>query len=231
MLTIFFTALGDIKIAIRTKMDKLGYWKQLENVNEAFEAYQANTELTHDRSIPQDLIDSLDELSAVLPKNNNMQHNELFDIEFTIVENGRTTRATTPKELEDVSSTGLSYLALITFFTGLTTMLRPDANTVITWPVDELGELHSENIQAMLDMLNQHGIQIMTASPSTDKSVLQLFDHLYEIDSRNKRLIQMNVDDDPLMTLLNGDAKQALASDTERMSSVNTAPATMQEES
>jgi len=110
-------------------------------------------------------------------------------------------------------------------------MLRPDANTVITWPVDELGELHSENIQAMLDMLNQHGIQIMTASPSTDKSVLQLFDHLYEIDSRNKRLIQMNVDDDPLMTLLNGDAKQALASDTERMSSVNTAPATMQEES
>ncbi|QUM84406.1 ATP-binding protein [Moritella sp. 28] len=241
----FFTALGDIKIAIRTKMDKLGYWKQLENVNEAFEAYQANTELTHDRSIPQNLIDSLDELSAVLPKNNNMQHNELFDIEFTIVENGRTTRATTPKELEDVSSTGLSYLALITFFTGLTTMLRPDASTVITWPVDELGELHSENIQAMLEMLNQHGIQIITASPSTDKSVLQLFDHLYEIDSRNKRLIQMNVDDDPLMALLNGDAKKTLVSEPELTSSVetktsststtsiiaaDTTPATMQEE-
>ena len=218
----FFTALGDIKIAIRTKMDKLGYWQQLENVNAAFEAYQANTELTHDRSIPQDLIDSLDELSAVLPKNNSMQHNELFDIEFTIVENGRTTRATTPKELEDVSSTGLSYLALITFFTGLTTMLRPDENTVITWPVDELGELHSENIQAMLDMLNQHGIQIMTASPSTDKSVLQLFDHLYEIDSRNKRLIQMNVDDDPLMALLNGDAKQAVESNTSVTQTITT---------
>jgi hypothetical protein len=204
----FFTALGDIKIAIKTKMDKLGYWQQLENVNDAFEAYKASTEVTHDRSIPQELIDSLDELSAVLPKNNSMQHNELFDIEFTIVENGRTTRATTPKELEDVSSTGLSYLALITFFTGLTTMLRPNENTVITWPVDELGELHSENIQAMLAMLNQHGIQIMTASPSTDKSVLQLFDHLYEIDSRNNRLIQMNVEDDPLMALLSASNAQ-----------------------
>ena len=209
----FFTALGDIQIAIKTKMDKLGYWQQLENVNDAFESYKANTQVTHDRSIPQALIDSLDELSVVLPKNNTMQHNELFDIEFTIVENGRITRATTPKELEDVSSTGLSYLALITFFTGLTTMLRPNTNTVITWPVDELGELHSENIQAMLTMLNEQGIQIMTASPSTDKSVLQLFDHLYEIDSANKRLIQMNVEDDPLMALLTNDnnAVQAFA--------------------
>ena len=101
-------------------------------------------------------------------------------------------------------------------------MLRPDENTVITWPVDELGELHSENIQAMLDMLNQHGIQIMTASPSTDKSVLQLFDHLYEIDSRNKRLIQMNVDDDPLMALLNGDAKQAVESNTSVTQTITT---------
>ncbi|MBL1415269.1 MAG: hypothetical protein COB27_000085, partial [Moritella sp.] len=67
----------------------------------------------------------------------------------------------------------------------------------------------------------QHGIQIMTASPSTDKSVLQLFDHLYEIDSRNKRLIQMNVDHDPLMALLNGDAKHALAAEPELTSSVN----------
>jgi len=200
----FFSALGDIRIAIKTKMDKLGFWQQLENVNDAFTAYQVSSRQTHDRRIPQALIDSLDELSTALPKTtNSMQHNDLFDIEFTIVENGRETRATTPKELEDVSSTGLSYLALITFFTGLTTMLRPDSNTVITWPVDELGELHSENIQAMLDMLNAQGIQIMTASPSTDKSVLQLFDHLYEIDSRNKRLIQMNVDDDPLMALLN----------------------------
>lgn len=200
----FFSALGDISIAIKTKMDKLGYWQQLENVEEAFTTYQATIERCQDRSIPQELIDALDELSVALPKSSSiMQHNELFDIEFTIVENGRITRATTPKELEDVSSTGLSYLALITFFTGLTSMLRADKNTVITWPVDELGELHAENIQAMLSMLNQNGVQIMTASPSTDKSVLQLFDHLYEIDNTNKRLIQMNVDDDPLAALLN----------------------------
>lgn len=211
----FFSALGDIRIAIKTKMDKLGFWQQLENVNDAFTAYQVSSQQTHDRRIPQALIDSLDELSTALPKTtNNMQHNDLFDIEFTIVENGRETRATTPKELEDVSSTGLSYLALITFFTGLTTMLRPDSNTVITWPVDELGELHSENIQAMLDMLNEQGIQIMTASPSTDKSVLQLFDHLYEIDSRNKRLIQMNVDDDPLMALLSQSDNETTATET-----------------
>lgn len=203
----FFTALGDISIAIKTKMDKLGFWTQLENVQNAFTEYKANTAVTHDRRIPQSLIDSLDELSTALPKSSNMmQHNDLFDIEFTITENGRVTRATTPKELEDVSSTGLSYLALITFFTGLTTMLRPDSNTVITWPVDELGELHAENIQAMLNMLNDQGIQIMTASPSTDKSVLQLFDHLYEIDNKNKRLIQMNVDDDPLMALLSANS-------------------------
>ncbi|HHA18959.1 MAG TPA: ATP-binding protein, partial [Methylophaga sp.] len=104
--------------------------------------------------------------------------------EFSIMENGQIKHARNAKELKDVSSTGLSYLALITFFTGVTSMLRKQDNTVVCWPIDELGDLAPENIEAMMVLLKKHNIHIMSATPIADRHVLSLFNRRYLLDKQ-----------------------------------------------
>jgi hypothetical protein len=53
---------------------------------------------------------------------------------------------------------------------------------VVCWPIDELGDLAPENIEAMMAMLTRQNIRIISASPTADRNVLSLFDRRYLID-------------------------------------------------
>ena len=142
------------------------------------------------------------ELTSLLPTTGiSIKHLSLFDIEFSITENGQVKHARNSKELKDVSSTGLSYLALITFFTGVTSMLRRNnSTTVICWPIDELGDLAPENIEAMMAMLAQQNIHILSATPTADRHVLSLFQRRYQLDKQ--KLHEVNLPESKLDQLL-----------------------------
>ncbi|NOR71985.1 MAG: ATP-binding protein, partial [Methylomarinum sp.] len=108
------------------------------------------------------------------------------------------------KELKDVSSTGLSYLALITFFTGITSMLRKQDQTAVCWPIDELGDLAPENIEAMLSRLTKKNIRILSATPIAGRQVLSLFNRRYLLDKQ--QLHQVNLPESKLDQLLAAEA-------------------------
>ncbi|WP_036247425.1 ATP-binding protein [Methylobacter sp. BBA5.1] len=178
-----FAALGEITVTVRSKMSDLDYWHALKQFGDHYGHYREQAELTGDREIPVSLIEAMTALTTLLPADGiKIRHLSLFDIEFTISENGHTKQARNARELKDVSSTGLSYLALITFFTGVTSMLRRESQTVVCWPIDELGDLAPENIEAMMAMLSRQNIRIISASPTADRNVLSLFDRRYLID-------------------------------------------------
>jgi ABC-type transporter Mla subunit MlaD len=178
-----FAALGEITVTVRSKMSDLDYWQALKQFGDNYGRYREHADLTGDSDIPVSLIEAMTALTALLPADGiKIRHLSLFDIEFTISENGHTKQARNAKELKDVSSTGLSYLALITFFTGVTAMLRRQSQTVVCWPIDELGDLAPENIEAMMAMLARQNIRIISASPTADRNVLSLFDRRYLID-------------------------------------------------
>ncbi len=178
-----FAALGEITVTVRSKMSDLEYWQALKRFGDNYGHYRERADLTGDSDIPAALIEAMTALTTLLPADGiKIKHLSLFDIEFTISENGHTKQARNAKELKDVSSTGLSYLALVTFFTGVTSMLRRQSQTVVCWPIDELGDLAPENIEAMMAMLARQNIRIISASPTADRNVLSLFDRRYLID-------------------------------------------------
>lgn len=181
----YFNALGEIKVNIRTKMHDLEYWQALKNFGDNYHQYCDQRDLTGNAEIPNSLLEAMGELTSLLPATGiSIKHLSLFDIEFSITENGQVKHARNAKELKDVSSTGLSYLALITFFTGVTSMLRRNNPTVIGWPIDELGDLAPENIEAMMHMLEQQNIHILSATPTADRHVLGLFKRRYQLDKQ-----------------------------------------------
>jgi len=181
----YFDALGEITVKIRSKMNDLEYWQALKSFGDNYDEYKNDVALTGNNEIPNTLIEAMAELTSILPATGfKIKHLALFDIEFSIMENGQIKHARNARELKDVSSTGLSYLALITFFTGVTSMLRKQDNTVICWPIDELGDLAPENIEAMMSLLKKHNIHIMSATPIADRHVLSLFNRRYLLDKQ-----------------------------------------------
>lgn len=200
--TQYFDALGDIKVNIRSKMNDLEYWQALKTFGENYQQYCDSRDLSGSTEIPNSLIDAMGELTSLLPATGiNIKHLSLFDIEFSITENGQVKLARNARELKDVSSTGLSYLALITFFTGVTAMLRKNNNTVICWPIDELGDLAPENIEAMMTMLQQQNIHIFSATPTADRHVLSLFKRRYHLDKQ--KLHEVNLPESKLDQMIN----------------------------
>ncbi|MGY6277171.1 ATP-binding protein [Methylomonas sp. MgM2] len=198
----YFEALGEITVNIRSKMSDLEYWQALKKFGDHYGQYRDNAELSGSNEIPEGLVQAMDELTALLPSTGvKIKHLALFDIEFSIFENGQLKHARNSRELKDVSSTGLSYLALITFFTGVTAMLRKQNPTVVCWPVDELGDLAPENIEAMMNLLAKQNIQILSATPTADRHVLGLFKRRYLID--RQRLHEVELPPSKLEQLLN----------------------------
>jgi hypothetical protein len=198
----YFNALGEIKVNIRTKMNDLEYWQALKNFGDNYQQYCDQRGLTGNTEIPNTLLEAMGELTSLLPTTGiSIKHLSLFDIEFSITENGQVKHARNAKELKDVSSTGLSYLALITFFTGVTSMLRRNNPTVVCWPIDELGDLAPENIEAMMNMLTQQKIHILSATPTADRHVLGLFNRRYQLDKQ--KLHEVNLPESKLDQLLN----------------------------
>ncbi len=204
----YFKALGEIKVNIRSKMNDLEYWQALKNFGDNYHQYRDQQDLTGNAQIPDTLLEAMGELTSLLPATGiSIKHLSLFDIEFSITENGQVKHARNAKELKDVSSTGLSYLALITFFTGVTSMLRRNNPTVICWPIDELGDLAPENIEAMMEMLEQQNIHILSATPTADRHVLSLFKRRYQLDKQ--KLHEVNLPESKLDRLLQQINKEA----------------------
>jgi hypothetical protein len=178
-----FEALADINVTTVMKQEELDYWGPLQKFAEVFELYkdQLRDGLGE---VPDDLVFAMQKLASYLPNEGFvLAHNNLFDLEFTIVEKGQIKHARNAKQLKKVSSTGLSYLAMLSLFAGLLAMLRGDSKhaSQIILPVDELGELAAENIDLLLKMFNDNHISMLSASPSTDRHILSLYNRHYKL--------------------------------------------------
>lgn len=188
-----FEAFAEISVGTVTKLDQLEYWSPLKSFSERYEMCKDKLQDINS-DIPEELIEAMQSLARVLPSEGvQLEHNDLFDLEFVITEKGQVKRARNARQLKKVSSTGLSYLAMLSLFAGLLAMLRGDSKypSSIILPVDELGELAAENIKLLLTMFDDNAIQILSASPATDRQVLALYRNHYKL--KDSKIYQAHV--------------------------------------
>lgn len=111
-------------------------------------------------------------------------YGDLIDITIKLDQEGqdKINIAKTDKELESISSVGLSYLLLLTVYVAITKTFKSDTAARVVWPIDELGKLHSENVRVLKDILDKEGIVMFSATPETTPNMLCIFKNLYEVD-------------------------------------------------
>jgi hypothetical protein len=101
----------------------------------------------------------------------------MVDMHLTMKENGREAVIRNDNDFLTASSQGLTYLAIMAVFMGLTRYLCPDKNTRITWPIDELGTLSPNNIARMAEMLEHNNLTMISACPKLDRPLRKFFEN------------------------------------------------------
>ncbi|WP_348635839.1 ATP-binding protein [Cupriavidus sp. AcVe19-1a] len=85
-------------------------------------------------------------------------------------------------ELENVSSNGLTSIILITLLLGMLNMIRGKDAIYITWVTDEVGKFDGPNFIALMDMLRDNRIDVITASPDLNPRHYRKFAQRYRLE-------------------------------------------------
>ncbi len=188
------------EIGLKSRIKELGYWGTLEKLVNSFDEWKDSGFI----NLPgEDFLSSLSEMKDLMHKiTGSIQLDTIFDLFIKIEENGKLMIITSDALLDDLSSNGMKYLILCKLYMGFTRMLNESRRSVIHWPVDELGELHGNNITKLFQMLNKNNVVMVGALPQPDKHLLGMFVNKYIIDKDTKQLKTVMDDESDLISKL-----------------------------
>ncbi|MFW5443417.1 MAG: ATP-binding protein [Methylococcaceae bacterium] len=174
-------------VRINSTVSKLNFWDNLNAFNRYYNTWR---ETGFSVQPEQALIESMQEVAAILSRNkdNKISIIDVLNIELRLKEGESHLVIRTDQELVDSSSQGMAYLILCKFLLAFTRMLRGNSNTVVHWPIDELGTLHVSYIKKVFDACERNHITIVGAFPNSDTSFLKLFHNRYIMDRSTRQL-------------------------------------------
>ncbi len=195
-----FQSLSDIQIELISKVDEHDIWADLKEFSEEYTQYIENGQRKMPSSSFLKVFERTNDALKTCRISSNLE--SLVDLRVSMRENGRLVQIRSDGDLQGLSSRGISKLAIIVIFCGLTRYLCPNRNIRIHWPLDELGELHEGNVVLLFELMNRNNIVLFCAQPNPSQTLMQYFDTKNYIDKREgvKLCVDANLSyDNPLL--------------------------------
>ncbi|KXS55422.1 MAG: hypothetical protein AWU57_201 [Marinobacter sp. T13-3] len=187
-----FPSIQNIQVNIDFDLTKLNYWSYIRSLARQVEEWKRNNgglsrELPHPGLI-HELKNYLRTQNSSMPNDTGLDLlYKQINFSFQVVENGQLRNANNPRELESISSNGLSYIVLIVVFQAFLQSLRGDSDIHFNWAIDELRALDHKNRSVLLEMLEENNIHLITACPDYDNRDTRIFDAAYRINRPDKQ--------------------------------------------
>lgn len=183
-------ALSEISIRLVSKVEEIGAWQEMESFHKVWAKYSTSV----GRELPpEDLGDALSAVVEALEyAHAKPDLKSMISLVVTLKENGNYKEVNSDKAMNDTSSNGLSLLAVIAIYIGMSRYLCPDPNVSLTWPVDELSTIDLENISSLFNMLDKANIRLFSAFPTKEHNILKHFDICHELDFKKGAMIMKN---------------------------------------
>lgn len=178
-----FDSFTDLQVSIFSSVEDLDYWAIITKISKAREEWNKPDQLPSEEAVEnlRSLLSNWD-----LRRGIQADFRSLVSIRGSVREKGNVRPFHNRNDLENISSNGLSYLVLIVLFLGFISKVRGDAPVQLTWCVDELKAIDSENVLSLCNYLGQNRITLCTAFPDPDVETLILFQNKYKLDSERR---------------------------------------------
>ncbi|MGZ8982993.1 MAG: ATP-binding protein [Methylotenera sp.] len=196
-----FDRIAEVDVQISTDLDKQDYWDAIERLHSEYETWHAQGESTLP---PVSFVNAAVEVSSKLTEDKGLVANpiDLLRIKVAASVNGRHVIASNEKELETMSSTGLSYIVLCVVLVGFVNRIRGNQQVTVPWPVDELRDLDFDNARTLIELLSRNNISLVAAFPDVDTDLAPLFDRNYKIlEGRKVGIVKLDESVEDLASL------------------------------
>ncbi|MGN1394827.1 MAG: ATP-binding protein [Succinivibrionaceae bacterium] len=176
-----FEAFEYFNIKLEAKIKDLPCWRYIEEIAETYKKWIEEGKYLE--QLPsQEYVDQIKNLMSKFEDGTlRNEINDLFTVLFEVTENKKFKTARSAKELEELSSNGLTFLLMCALYIGLIRESRNEQNIRINWPVDEMSKLSNKNIHILLDVMDRNLITMVSAAPDLSMSVALQFENIYRI--------------------------------------------------
>jgi hypothetical protein len=184
-----FERIKDLRLDIITNFDTLGFYKKLKRMDDIVRQHANEYGRDYTRDLPPDeTARALGDFMSVLGPDGSVEVNLSSHISLSgaVTDNGQRKEFKRATELENISSEGLTSLILITLMTALLNTIRGADPVHVPWVTDEVGKFDPTNFRALMHMLSDNRIDVVTASPELGAAQQALFSQHYLFEDRGR---------------------------------------------
>ena len=184
-----FERIKDLRLDIITNFENLGFYKKLARMDEIVRQHANEFGKDYTRELPPDeTARALGDFVSVLSADGTVEVNVSSHITLngSVTDNGQRKEFKRASELENISSEGLTSLVLITLLTALLNTIRGAEPVHVPWVTDEVGKFDPKNFLALMGMLHDNRIDVVTASPELGPAQQAMFSQRYLFEDRGR---------------------------------------------
>jgi hypothetical protein len=180
-----FERIKDVQIHITSNFEKVDFIRKLEVINAYARDHRAQLSRDRTNTVPaDDIAVLLQNFMGVIGGDGTLEINLASHVTLhgSVVENGSLKSFKRESELEHVSSNGLTSIIMITLLSGLLNMIRGTERVHVAWVTDEVGKFDGPNFIALMQLLKDNLIDVVTASPDISPLHYKRFANRYQLD-------------------------------------------------
>ncbi|MDW5443817.1 ATP-binding protein [Polaromonas sp. SM01] len=184
-----FERIKDLRLDIITNFENLGFYKKLARMDDIVRQHANEFGKDFTRELPPDeTARALGDFVSVLSIDGSVEVNLSSHITLngSVTDNGQRKEFKRASELENISSEGLTSLILITLMTALLNTIRGAEPVHVPWVTDEVGKFDPKNFLALMRMLQDNRIDVVTASPELGPAQQAMFSQRYLFEDRGR---------------------------------------------
>lgn len=184
-----FERIKDMRLDIITNFENLGFYKKLARMDEVVRRHANEFGKDYTRELPPDeTARAMGEFMTVLSNDGGLEVNlsSHISLKGSVTDNGQHKEFKRASELENISSEGLTSLVLITLMTALLNTIRGSDPVHVPWVTDEVGKFDPKNFLALMLMLQENRIDVVTASPELGPAQQAMFAQRYLFEDRGR---------------------------------------------
>jgi len=184
-----FERIKDLRLDIITNFENLGFYKKLARMDDIVRQHANEFGKDYTRDLPPDeTARALGDFVSVLSSDGSVEVNLSSHITLngSVTDNGQRKEFKRASELENISSEGLTSLVLITLMTALLNTIRGAEPVHVPWVTDEVGKFDPKNFLALMHMLQDNRIDVVTASPELGPAQQAMFSQRYLFEDKGR---------------------------------------------
>nr|WP_243755412.1 ATP-binding protein [Thiomicrorhabdus sp. 6S3-12] len=179
-----FENIDELEVKIHSSLSRLPFRKSLAKAASAFNEAKLLAEHESPSDVYFDVIANA--VRDIAEQKSGLDVSQFIEVSVRVKNSNadRWREAVNDRELEGISSEGLSFLILISLYVAIKNVIQKNHSAVLLWSVDELSRIHPDNTHELMKILEKEKVQLFGATPKADPKVVEIFNHFYEIKTK-----------------------------------------------